>query len=261
VHDLEAMDRPTAPIISTLHELQDFLRHAPVVRIPATEVQLHLEAIPPCASGSVCDATFGDRTVTVKRLRLRPAQDQEPCILYQAIAWQLWTHARLCNLSFAERLIGVVLEPESISIDISQMPIDAEMWLIVEPPTGTTPLADVAVPEDRTLWSVNLITVLVHHLVAMHELGIFHLDLNPQNILLTPGGDIFLVGFGMPAVASAAASDLCHYRPLEQVLFVQPDLAFCSVCDCSLWNRDPNCCLVTAHSRLRRTCLQWVWLP
>ncbi|MGK7941114.1 MAG: protein kinase [Crocosphaera sp.] len=50
----------------------------------------------------------------------------------------------------------------------------------------------------------NLIEQLVNALTAIHEAGIYHLDLKPENMILTPDDKLILIDFGAATLASDA---------------------------------------------------------
>jgi serine/threonine-protein kinase len=179
------------------------------------------------AFGSVCRATFAGRNVAVKRFNLQPIAGQEPWFHYQSIARELWTLNVLRNLPFVVRLVGVVHDLDgAAAAAASPSPGKEHLWLVLEYVAGQR-LSQVQAPVDRVGWGFGLVRLLAKQFVEVHELGVAHLDLKPDNIMVTPDGEIHLIDFGMSLLTvhvggatlptGAAVGGTQGYMPPEQV--------------------------------------------
>lgn len=115
-----------------------------------------------------------------------------------------------------------VSHPNVVTVhDLVRMPDgDGEVvpHLVMELVEGTS-LRDLLAERGPSPRSVTVVMGVLDGLAACHRAGILHLDIKPANVLVTPGGGIKIVDFGIARAASDATATVAgtpHYMAPEQ---------------------------------------------
>ncbi|MUG98478.1 protein kinase [Scytonema sp. UIC 10036] len=97
-------------------------------------------------------------------------------------------------------------------------------YLVMELITGNTLREELDAQPDKRFSSAQVETImsaLVGALSAVHEQGIYHLDLKPDNVLVTPEGRLVLVDFGASrqglSVGTTSQAFTLDYAPPEVI--------------------------------------------
>ena len=61
--------------------------------------------------------------------------------------------------------------------------------------------------------AMRIMRNLVQAVAAIHEAGILHRDLKPDNILVSPNGDIKIIDFGLAVIPELIIEKTSHHRP------------------------------------------------
>jgi serine/threonine-protein kinase len=99
-----------------------------------------------------------------------------------------------------------------------------ELFIVMELVEGTTLRALLErfgrFDAQTTRHAVRGIAAALDH---AHAKGIVHRDVKPENILLTPGGDVKVVDFGIAKALGAGAVNVTNERGLGTVAYVAPE--------------------------------------
>jgi serine/threonine protein kinase len=99
----------------------------------------------------------------------------------------------------------------------------AEPGAIALADAGEQSLADLPKPLDPSAL-VELATELSRAVAAMHARGVIHRDINPENIVCSPGGDPCLVGFSSATTFAEIRPDFAHHTEIVGALaYVAPE--------------------------------------
>lgn len=115
-----------------------------------------------------------------------------------------------------------ISHPHVVTIhDLVQMPDgDGEVTphLVMELVEGTS-LRDLLAARGPSVRSVVAVQGVLEGLAACHRAGVLHLDIKPANVLVTVGGGVKIVDFGIARAASDATATIAgtpHYMAPEQ---------------------------------------------
>ena len=118
-------------------------------------------------------------------------------------------HARLKQ----EARAAAALSHPSIATVYALEEFDGQLFIASEYLDGRTLRDEIDAGRVATARAVAIATEIARALVAAHERGIIHRDLKPENIILTAGGGVKVVDFGL-AQFDAGAQDLASVTRL-----------------------------------------------
>ena len=96
------------------------------------------------------------------------------------------------------------LSHESIATIYALEEVDADLFLVSEFVSGKTLRARLNEGRVPVRESVEILLGVARGLAAAHDQGIVHRDLKPENVMLTSGGRVKVVDFGIASVGGAS---------------------------------------------------------